>query len=61
MIATLTTIATPRYSEGVGVSGDMGRLLEPLFTVIFTSMIQTYFMLLLSIRFAISHAAILFS
>jgi len=61
MLATLTTIATPRYSEGVGISGDVGRLLGPLFIVIFTSMIQTYFMLLLFIRFAITHAAILFS
>ena len=47
MLATLTTIATPRYSEGVGISGDVGRLLGPLFIVIFTSMIQTSFMLLL--------------
>ena len=61
MLATLTTIATPRYSEGVGISGDVGRLLGPLFIVIFTSMIQTYEMLLLFIRFAIAHAAILFS
>ena len=61
MLATLTTIATPRYSEGVGISGDIGRLLGPLFIVIFTSMIQTSFMLLLFIRFAITHAAILFS
>ena len=35
MLATLTTIATPRYSEGVGISGDIGRLLGPLFIVIF--------------------------
>ena len=61
MLATLTTIATPRYSEGVGISGDVGRLLGPLFIVIFTFMIQTYFMLLLFIRFTITHAAILFS
>ena len=47
--------------EGVGISGQVGRLLGPLFNVIFTSMIQTYFMLLLFIRFAITHAAILFS
>ena len=47
MLATLTTIATPRYSERVGISGDdVGRLLGPLFIVFFTSMIQTYFMLL---------------
>ena len=59
MLATLTTIATPRYSEGIGISGD-GRLLGPLFIVFFTSMIQTYLMLLLFIRFAITHAAILF-
>ena len=37
MLATLTTIATPRYSEGVGISGDVGRLLGPLFIVILTS------------------------
>ena len=43
MPATLTTIATPRYSEGVGISGDVGRLLGPLLIVIFTSMIQTFF------------------
>ena len=43
MIATLTTIATPRYSEGVGISRDVGRLLVPFFIDIFTSMIQTYF------------------
>ena len=55
MLTTLTTIATPRYSEGVGISGDVGRLLGPLFNVIFTSMIQTYFMLLLFKRFAITH------
>ena len=59
MLATLTTIATPRYSEGVGISGDVGRLLGPLFIVMFTSMIQTYFMLLLFIRFAITHASII--
>ena len=29
MLATLTTIATPRYSGGVGVSGDVGRSLGP--------------------------------
>ena len=61
MLATLTTIATPRYSEGVGVSGDVRRLLGPLSNVFFTSMIQTYFMLLLFIGFAITHASILFS
>ena len=61
MRATLTTIATLRYSEGVGISGDVGRLLGPLFIVTFTSMVQTYFMLLLFICFAITHAAILFS
>ena len=55
MLATLTTIATPRYSEGVGISGDVGRLLGPLFIVIFTSMIQTYYMLLLFMRFATTH------
>ena len=59
MLATLTTIASPRYSEGVGISGDVGRLLGPLFIVMFTSMIQTYFMLLLFIRFAITHASII--
>ena len=42
MLATLTTIATPRYSEGVGISGDVRRLLGPLFMVIFTPTIQTY-------------------
>ena len=61
MLATLTTTATPRYSEGVGMSGDVGRSLGPLFIVIFTSTIQTYFMLLQFIRFAITRAAILFS
>ena len=61
MLATLTTIANPRYSEGVGMSGDVGRSLGPLLSVIFTSMIQTYFMLLLFIRVAVTHAAILFS
>ena len=35
MIATLTTIATPRYSEGVGISDYVGHLLGPLFIVIF--------------------------
>ena len=59
MLATLTTIATPRYSDGVGTSGDAGRLLGPLFIVIFKSMIQSYFMLLLFIRFPITHAGIL--
>ena len=29
MLATLATIATPRYGEGVGISGDVGRLLGP--------------------------------
>ena len=57
MLATLTTIATPRYSERVGMSGDVGRSLRPVFVVIFTSTIQTYFMLLLFIRFAITRAA----
>ena len=61
MLATLTTIATPRYSEGIGISGEVGRLLGPSFIVFFSSVIQTYFMLLLFIRFAITHAAILFS
>ena len=61
MLATLTTIATQRYSEEVGISNEVGRLLGPLFTVFFMSMIQSYFMLLLFIRFAITHAAILFS
>ena len=61
MLATLTTIATPRCNEGVGMSGDDGRSLGPLFIVIFTSTIQTCFMLLLFIRFTISHAVILFS
>ena len=61
MLAMVTTIATPRYSEGVGISGDVGRLLGPLIIVIFTPMIQTYCMLLLLICFAITHAAILFS
>ena len=61
MLATLTTIANPRYGEGVGISGGVGCLLGPLFIVIFTSMIQTYFMLLLFIRFAITYAPILFS
>ena len=37
------------------------RLLGPLFIVNFTSMIQTYLVLLLFIRFATTHAAILFS
>ena len=31
MLATLTTIATPRYSEGVGISDYVGHLLGPLF------------------------------
>ena len=62
MLATLSTIATLRYSEGVGISGDIGRLLGPLFIVIFRSMmILTCFMLLPFIRFAITHAAILLS
>ena len=61
MLATLTTIATPTYSAGVGIFGDVGCLLGPLFIIFFTSMIQTCFMLLLFIRFAITHAAILFS
>ena len=61
MLATLTTIATPRYSEGVRISGDVGRLLGPSFIVIFPPMIQTYLMLLPFTRFAITHAAILFS
>ena len=61
MLATLTTIAIPRYNEGVGISGDVGCLLGPLFIVLFTSMTQTYFILLLFIRFAITHVAILFS
>ena len=61
MLATLTTISTPRYSEGVGMSGDLGRWLGPSFIVIITSTIPIYFMLLLFIRFAITHAAILFS
>ena len=60
MLATLTTIATAKYSERVGNFGDVGRLLGPLFIGILTSMIQTYFMLLF-IRFAITHAAILLS
>ena len=60
MLATLTTIATPRYSEGVGISGEVGRLLGPLFIVIFTSMIQTYYVSMLFVHFAITHAAILF-
>ena len=42
MLATLITIATPRYSEGVGISGDVGRLLGPLLIIIFTPIIQTY-------------------
>ena len=41
--------------------GDVGRSLGPLLIGIFTSTIQAYFMLLLFIRFAITHAAILFS
>ena len=41
--------------------GDVGLLLGPLFIDIFASMIQTYFVLLLFIRFAVTHAAILFS
>ena len=61
MRATLTTIATLRYSEGVGISGDVGRLLGLLFIVILTPLVQTYFMLLLFIRVAITHAVILFS
>ena len=61
VLATLTTIATPTYSAGVGIFGDVGCLLGPLFIIFFTSMIQTCFMLLLFIRFAITHAAILFS
>ena len=59
MLTTLTAIA--RCSEGVGISGDVGRLLRPLFIVIFTSTIQTCFMLVLFLRLAITHAAILFS
>ena len=35
MLATLPTIATPRCSEGVGISGDVGRLLGHLVIVIF--------------------------
>ena len=54
MLATLTTIASLRYNEGVGISGDVGRLLGPSLIVIFTSMIQTYLMLLLFIRLAIT-------
>ena len=61
MFATLTTIATPRYTDEVGISGDVGRLLGPSFIAIFTFMIQTYFKLLLFIRLATIHAAILFS
>ena len=61
MLATLTMGATPIYSEGVGISGDAGRLLGPLFIGNFKSTIQTNFMYLLFIHFAITHAAILFS
>ena len=41
--------------------GDVGRSLRLLFIVVFTSTIQTYFMLPLFIRFAITHAVTLFS
>ena len=43
------------------MSGVVGRSLRPLFILNFTSTIQTRFMLLLFIRFAITRAAILFS
>ena len=39
------------------MSGVVGRSLRPLFILIFTSTIQTRFMLLLFIRFAITRAA----
>ena len=61
MLATLTTTATPRYSEGVGTSGDLGRFLGLLLIAIFMSMVQANFMVLLFIRSAITNAAILFS
>ena len=60
-MATLTTIATPRCNEGAGMSGDVGHSLGPLVITILTSTIQICFMLLLFIRFAIIHAAILSS
>ena len=50
MLATLTTISTPKCSEGVEMSGDVGRSLGPLFIVIFMSEIQTRFKLLQFIR-----------
>ena len=34
ILATLTTISTPRCSDGVGMPGDVGRSLGPLFIVI---------------------------
>ena len=34
MLATLTTIATPRYNEGLGMSGEVGCSLGPLLIVI---------------------------
>ena len=34
-LVTPTTIATPRYSEGIGISGFVGRSLEPLSIVFF--------------------------
>lgn len=35
----------PRHSKRVRISGDVGRSSEPLFVVVFTSAMQTLFLL----------------
>ena len=42
MLATLTKTVTPKCI--VGMSGNVGRSLGPLFMVVFTCTIQGYFM-----------------
>ena len=42
-LATLTTIATPRSSEGVEMSDDVGRLLGPLFIVIRAKRVSNWY------------------
>ena len=60
ILATLTTIAIPRCNEGVGMSGDVGRSLGLLFTVVSCLRFKFILLLLLFMRFAITYAAILF-
>ena len=57
MLATLTTIATTRYIEWVTISGMSGACWDLCLLLVLRLRFRLIYMLLLFIRFAITHAA----